>query len=297
MSNSPRDHAEGSEASSDRPSKRLKITFKQERPQDDFAIKREDSVDEVLPSPNNRMSRSGRAIKAPTAYVPSPVAAPGKRQKSTPRKRLVNIICAKCDRGTSPKSNPIVFCSGCESTWHQKCHDPEIPDDAIVDEDKEWHCHRCVRPRRSTGTRPIKPQESNTPIQQRGQFELGGAVMNVEERRAYFASLPYAQLVDLLVDISSKSPDIKIFPAAMALQKPFSPVPASPKLKGEDEEGYRKHPRAGNGFALSQDPAELDILKENPASQTFSHVLNVSEASTPKRVWHQVTTFGKYLLG
>lgn len=300
MSTSPRDNADVSEESSDRPAKRLKITFKQEKSQEDFSIKREDSVDEVLPSPNARMSRSGRAIKAPTAYVPSPVpvTVPGKRQRSA-RKKMANIICAKCDRGTTPKSNPIVFCSGCESTWHQKCHYPEIPDDAILDEDKEWHCHRCVhRQRRSTGTRPPKAQEPNTPVQQKGLSEFGSASMNTDEKRAYFSRLSHAQLVDLLVDISSKNPELTMPSAASIVQqKTFSPVPTSPKPKVEDEEGYRKHPRAGHGFALSKEPSDLDILKEDPASKTFSHTLNLSDSSTPRRVWGQVTTFGRYLLG
>ena len=64
MSTIHQDNAEVSEESSGRPAKRLKITFKQEKSENDFAIKREGSVDEVLPSPNARMSRSGRAIRA-----------------------------------------------------------------------------------------------------------------------------------------------------------------------------------------------------------------------------------------
>lgn len=299
MTNSARENADASEESSDRPAKRLRITFKQEKSQEDYSIKREGSVDEVLPSPNARTSRSGRAIKAPTAYVPSPVPVPpaGKRHKAA-RKKIANIICAKCDRGTTPKSNPIVFCSGCESTWHQKCHDPEIPDDAIVDEDKEWHCYRCTRrQRRSTGSRLARGQEPNTPTQQKGSFESGGTPSTVDERRAYFSNLTHAQLVDLLVDISSKRPDIKMPYDSTIQQKPFSPRPASPRPKFEDEEGYRKHPRAGHGFALPQNPADLDILKEDPSSKTFSHSLSASTSSTPKRVWSQVTTFGRYLLG
>jgi hypothetical protein len=121
--------------------------------------------------------------------------------------------------------------------------------------------------------------------------------MNTDEKRAYFSRLSHAQLVDLLVDISSKNPELTM-PSATSIvqQKTFSPVPASPKPKVEDEEGYRKHPRAGHGFALSREPADLDILKEDPALKTFSHTLNISDTSTPRRVWGQVTTFGRFLL-
>ncbi|KAJ5575445.1 hypothetical protein N7450_009344 [Penicillium hetheringtonii] len=299
MSTVPHDNAAMPEESSGRPAKRLKITFKQEKPDDEFAIKREGSIDEVLPSPNARMSRSGRAIRAPTAYVPSPVpvAAPGKRQRSA-RKKLANIICVKCDRGTTPKSNPIVFCSGCDLTWHQKCHDPEIPDEAILDEDKDWHCYRCTRrQRRSTGIRPLKPQEQSIFAPQRGVSEVAVSSMSADKKRAYFSGLSHAQLVDLLVDISSRVPDIRVPFTSLGQQRSFSPVPASPKPKQEDEDGYRKYPRAGHGFVLPSDPADLDIMKEDPQLKTFSYSLNVSDTFTPKRVWTQVANLGKYFLG
>jgi hypothetical protein len=122
--------------------------------------------------------------------------------------------------------------------------------------------------------------------------------MNTDERRAYFSRLSHAQLVDFLVHISSRNPELTMpFTASIAQQKTFSPVPASPRPKVEDDEGYRKYPRAGHGFALSREPADLDILKEDPESKTFSHVLKVSDLYTPRRVWGQVTTFGRYLLG
>lgn len=288
-----------SEEPSGRPAKRLRITFKQEKSENDFAIKREGSVDEVLPSPNARMSRSGRAIRAPTAYVPSPipVAAPGKRQRSA-RKKLANIICVKCDRGTTPRSNPIVFCSGCDLTWHQKCHDPEIPDDAILDEDKDWHCYRCTRrQRRSTGTRTSKSQEHPATSQQRGVSEVAVSSMSADRKRAYFSGLSHAQLVDLLIDVSSKVPDLRVPSTSLGQQRSFSPAPASPKPKQEDEDGYRKYPRAGHGFVLPSDPADLDIMKEDPQLKTFSYSLNASDPLTPKRVWTQFANFGKFLLG
>lgn len=46
----------------------------------------------------------------------------------------------------------------------------------------------------------------------------------------------------------------------------------------EDEfdeiEDHRLYPRPGNGFSTSSDPAELNILAEDPESQTFSHRLH-----------------------
>ncbi|KAJ5085368.1 hypothetical protein N7532_010139 [Penicillium argentinense] len=279
----------------DRPGKRPKIAASKELPQEDAAVKNEDSAEEVLPATNTtRISRSGRAIKAPTAYAPSPAPVSTKRHKPGTRKRTTNIVCAKCDRGTSPKSNPIVFCDGCEATWHQKCHDPIISDEVITDEAKEWHCYACDRRRRRSNRGKL--QESTAPVQQEvvlgPKDEANGAAL----KRAYFGSLTHIQLVDLLVDISFKHPELNIGPPNV-LQKTVSPKAASPKVKAdaEDEEGYRKHPRAGNGFALPQGPEDLDILQEDPESTTFSHLMNFPVAASAGQMWRDLKRAGNAL--
>lgn len=53
-------------------------------------------------------------------------------------------VCKNCGRLHSPGSNPMVFCDGCNTGWHQHCHDPPIPQDIITIESKEWFCTDCT---------------------------------------------------------------------------------------------------------------------------------------------------------
>lgn len=56
-------------------------------------------------------------------------------------------MCKVCLRGTSPASNMIVFCDGCNTPYHRYCHHPPI-EQAVVDEvDKEWYCKQCEKER------------------------------------------------------------------------------------------------------------------------------------------------------
>jgi hypothetical protein len=52
-------------------------------------------------------------------------------------------VCKKCLRGTSPASNMIVFCDGCNTPYHRYCHHPPIDQKVIDDLDKEWFCKGC----------------------------------------------------------------------------------------------------------------------------------------------------------
>ncbi|KAJ6093013.1 hypothetical protein N7486_008302 [Penicillium sp. IBT 16267x] len=103
-------------------------------------IKREISHQDVTNVPETRTSRSGRALKAPAMYEPAKAAS---RKGKRATKKEANITCVKCNRGNSPSNNMIVFCDGCNETWHQKCHDPTIDDHVIQVAAAEWHCHKC----------------------------------------------------------------------------------------------------------------------------------------------------------
>ena len=53
-------------------------------------------------------------------------------------------VCKNCGRLHSPQSNAMVFCDGCNTGWHQHCHDPPISQDIVLIEAKEWFCTDCV---------------------------------------------------------------------------------------------------------------------------------------------------------
>lgn len=65
---------------------------------------------------------------------------------------------------------------------------------------------------------------------------------------------------------------------------------SSDESEYEEVEDHRLYPRAGNGFRLSLNPNDLDILQEDPACPTFSYALHGSakaraEANEAAPVW------------
>jgi hypothetical protein len=113
--------------------------------------KREDRDDgdsdssEEMTTPAATMTKSGRSIQKPTSFVPPPEPSPvsGVKRKRTYRRNPESAVCKVCLRGTSPASNMIVFCDGCNTPYHRYCHHPPI-DQSVVDEvDKEWYCKQC----------------------------------------------------------------------------------------------------------------------------------------------------------
>jgi hypothetical protein len=119
-----------------------------------------DSSETFTPLPTQ--SRSGRRIfkastftpvvidlEASTGLKPPPVhgavtpTGRGKRGKKGHRKMGDASVCKNCGRGHSPAGNMIVFCDGCNTPWHQYCHDKPIGHDVVVIEEKEWYCADC----------------------------------------------------------------------------------------------------------------------------------------------------------
>ncbi|KAJ5585177.1 uncharacterized protein N7459_004977 [Penicillium hispanicum] len=196
-----------------------------------LVLKRENTSQEVR-SADSRVSRAGRVIKPPIAYTPAPTAAAAKRKPAT-RKKDTNIVCVRCQRGNSPNTNVIVFCDGCNATWHQKCHDPPIDDEVVKVMEAEWHCHKCKPvPRRSDSTKKStkvqKPSRKIHPrLQQGPRLDVGGNQFTADERRAYLSCLSHAALVELLVNVSTQNPTVPMFPANMR-DLPASEFPALP---------------------------------------------------------------------
>lgn len=180
----------------------------------------------VAPGPaTTHTSRTGRVVKPPTSFAPAPTPAAGKRKPGF-RKKEANILCVHCGRGSSPNSNQIVFCDGCNATWHQKCSDPPIPDEVIEVRDKEWFCASCkpVQPpstkkqpskaagKKKTTTEKSAPKVQHQPRQTPG-LDVGGNQFTTNEQRGYLAALSHAQLVELVVNIAAQNPSVAIFPA------------------------------------------------------------------------------------
>lgn len=82
-------------------------------------------------------------LKPPPVYGAVTPMDRGKRGKKGHRKTGDASVCKNCGRGHSPASNMIVFCDGCNTPWHQYCHDKPIGNDVVLIEEKEWYCADC----------------------------------------------------------------------------------------------------------------------------------------------------------
>ncbi|KAJ5723130.1 hypothetical protein N7488_001165 [Penicillium malachiteum] len=224
-----------------------------------------------------RTSRSGRALKAPKVYAPDPTAsATGKR----PTRKKAIIVCVKCHRGNSPNTNMIVFCDGCDATWHQRCHDPPIGDQVVLEKDSTWLCRSCSPARRSTPARPAKAKKVkriHPRLQSGPRLEVPGGELPVDKRRAYLSRLSHAELVELAVKVSENNPQVPMFPSNMAelptsqfVATKTSPDPSaakSKKRKREQTEPSRAAKRTRTTTA-GMSKAKARRARSAPASAT-----------------------------
>lgn len=167
--------------------------------------KREDgsdgeSDDSEVYSPVVTTTKSGRNVQKPTSFVPPPPSPTSTTKKKRPyRRNPESAVCKICLRGTSPASNMIVFCDGCNTPYHRFCHHPPI-DQAVVDEvDKEWYCKQCEKER-------VVP----VPEDQVSSF-IAAPGASAEQRQRYFASLTPGMLVTLLTRATTLKPDLPVF--------------------------------------------------------------------------------------
>ena len=234
----------------------------------------------VRPS-ESRTSRTGRVLKAPRAYVPAPnSSATGSR----PRKEAT-IVCAECGRGHTPKSNMIVFCDGCDTTWHQKCHDPIISDHVVDDEAAEWHCRRCKPVALRSPVRPEKVKKAVRPHPRTAKggprLEVSGAQLTVDKRRAYLSRLSHAELLELTLEVSVENPQVPMFPRDMAVLDRQSVLPQSASLveneesrSGESDRSESPATRArgesvpAKGTLKRSAPTENEVSRKKPRSQS-----------------------------
>ncbi|BFZ53748.1 hypothetical protein PYCC9005_000779 [Savitreella phatthalungensis] len=155
--------------------------------------------------PRSQKTKSGRKVQkpAPFATVPSAPQA-GKRRENqhaaaAAKKQLQliqdSLFCKVCERGHSPRSNLIVFCDGCNTTYHQLCHKPVVDDILVTLPDAEWFCSICDERRRKE---PLR---------------LGSRAdaLTEEQKRTYLASLPVSHLVQLVMHADAEASSLALF--------------------------------------------------------------------------------------
>ncbi|KAH9832366.1 PHD-finger [Teratosphaeria destructans] len=271
-----------------------------------------DSSEEIT-IPLETMTKSGRAVSKPTSYVPPPAPSPvtGVKRRKTYLKKPESAVCKVCLRGTSPATNMIVFCDGCNTPYHRYCHHPPIDQTAIDQVDKEWFCQTCEKER----VVPVADEQV-------ANF-IAAAGAPVEQRRKYFASLTPGMLVTLLTKATTLHPDLPVFapdfkPATPSMPPPTpgppainghghpkvapaaqtngvstgTPVPSIPSARApagvpltdpdEDNPSYAEHPptypRPGHGL-MNRLPPEKDdlqwLVEDDSKYHTFSHLYQV----------------------
>lgn len=106
-------------------------------------------------TPLPTVTKSGRNVNKPSQFNPAPEASPenGPKRRRSYRRGPEFALCMKCQRGHSPVNNMIVFCDGCNTPYHQWCHDPQIPKEVIDIAEMEWVCGKCMHARETENWR------------------------------------------------------------------------------------------------------------------------------------------------
>lgn len=271
-------------------------------------IKAGDSTsDESDIAPTATQTKSGRQVNRPSLYVPPPAPSPSVGSKNTTavpspssnlvttpgsarkRKRVmrkgkdINANCVHCQRGHSPFTNAIVFCDSCNRAWHQLCHDPCIDREVVLVKEKEWMCKEC-RPVSLSSTQPTVVRSDPYAVQtqpaqvklQIPPLEVGGSGFSGDECRGYLSSLSHATLVELLVTLTDRNPDLPIFPGNLkslpsskfplqsGMSFSVSAAPANPLAAGglSQESTNNSISINGNGDTTAEQPP----IDNNPST-------------------------------
>ena len=81
---------------------------------------------------------------SPSLFLLPPLNSVDRSKTKRRRTPGAAAVCKNCGRGHSPSSNVIAFCDGCNTPWHQHCHDPPIKAEIVQIEEKEWYCADCT---------------------------------------------------------------------------------------------------------------------------------------------------------
>lgn len=209
------------------------------------------------------------STKKTSPLVPR-TASPPTTKKAKPKRRKPGeaAVCINCGRGHSPTGNQIVFCDGCNTPWHQYCHDRPITPSVIQIEEKEWLCSEC---------RTAREEKSHIA----GKV-AAKATMTTAEKRTYLQSLENPELVSLLLHASSLHSDLPIFtpPPPTSIPTILEPRPLPAPIQSSlDEEEYIEiyvqqeplpYPKAGNGLVLPPEHEDLALLIDEDVV-SYSH--------------------------
>ena len=214
---------------------------------DDDVIRAGDSSTDESDEPAliTTMTKSGRQVNRPTAFVPpppqeapeSPTTTNQETQEPQRKKRRMyrkgrenNVTCTHCWRAHSPASNTIVFCDECNGAWHQFCHDPPIGNEVIIVKEAQWFCREC----RPVEGEPTAQSFLDKPVPNEvfpvaSQVLVGGSQFTPDQRQGYLAGLSHAALVKILLNVSNAQPDLAIFPENVPELLSSAVLPQAPK--------------------------------------------------------------------
>ncbi|KAL8747549.1 MAG: hypothetical protein Q9190_000588 [Brigantiaea leucoxantha] len=88
--------------------------------------------------PNGPLSPPGTATRG---------SSENKRKTKRRYTRSREVVCRFCEKPDSRVGNKIVFCDGCDSPWHQTCHNPPIPEEVVAIKEAQWFCAECLAKR------------------------------------------------------------------------------------------------------------------------------------------------------
>jgi hypothetical protein len=244
-------------------------------------------------SPASKRPKLESRNTAPTASPVVKTHPKIKRRMYRGREQLA--LCEHCQRGHGPIGNNIVFCDACNRCWHQRCHEPQVPQSVITDTKADWYCANCEKILHGKKGKKGKATASSVPATtQAAQFVgplVGGAALSPAHKLAFLQSRTKEQLISLILSGSDLAPALPLFqaPAPQLPQAQFksdytTPVTSIPfhtaaaAAEAEDE-GYDSYfdehaalyPKPGNGVKLPPESADVHMLLEHPQSRTFSH--------------------------
>lgn len=224
-----------------------------------------------------------------------PVVSPVVKTHPKIKRRLYRgreqlALCEHCQRGHGPTGNNIVFCDACNRCWHQRCHEPQVPQSVIADAKADWYCANCEKILHGKKGKKAKAAtaSSTTANNQAPQFVgplVGGVALSPAHKLAFLQSRTKEQLISLILSGSDLAPALPLFqaPAPQLPQAQFksdyiTPVSSMP-IADVDDEGYDSYfdehaalyPKPGNGVKLPPESTDVHILLEHPQSRTFSH--------------------------
>ena len=252
-----------------------------------------------IASPASKRPKLEDSISA--SISPSVLKNHPKIKRRIYRGREQLALCEHCLRGHGPPGNVIVFCDACNKCWHQRCHDPQVPQTIIADTKAEWFCSDCDRilhakkGRKAAAAAVAKlPTIPSTEPAAAPAFSgplIGGAALNHAQKQSYLHSLAPDKLITLILSASELAPALPLFqaPAPQLPQAKFTSNYTTPVSSttihhtaasaADDDEGYDSHfdehaylyPKPGEGVKLPPESVDLHILLESKESGTFSH--------------------------